>query len=157
MSKNVFQKRLQNDRQVMFGYQKGESPDIWNESESVRSSKGVPLNALPPVSTCGNQLDGASSVFAVESEMWNAGHLDPSKIMEYTDILNRSEELSHSEGDLPVCEIRPLVSITTTEDVPGPSRVQNISEELSEVRSDLPVCETVLLFLPMLTPKVSLL
>ncbi|GBN41129.1 hypothetical protein AVEN_60359-1 [Araneus ventricosus] len=84
-SKKVFQKMLQNDRQVMIGYQQSEGRDIWNESESVSSSKYAPLKDLPLVSTCGNQLDGASSVSALEPEMWKTGHLDTSKIVDYRD------------------------------------------------------------------------
>ncbi|GBN67438.1 hypothetical protein AVEN_182217-1 [Araneus ventricosus] len=49
--------------------------------------------------------------------MSKAGHLDISKIVDYRDIQNLSEELSHVQGDLPVCENRPRVSTTATEAV----------------------------------------
>ncbi|GBO39155.1 hypothetical protein AVEN_163795-1 [Araneus ventricosus] len=86
---------------------------------------------------------------ALESEMWKSGHLDTSKIVNFRDNQNVSEELSHSQGDLPVCENRHFVSTTATEAVAGSSIAQNISEELSHVQGDLPVCKTFLFFQPL--------
>ncbi|GBN30852.1 hypothetical protein AVEN_24414-1 [Araneus ventricosus] len=87
-------------------------------------------------------------VSALESEMWKAGHLDTSKIVDYRDIQNISEELSQSQGDLPMCENHPLASTTATEAVAVPSSAQNTFEELSKSKVTTLNAETVLLFIP---------
>ncbi|GBM69717.1 hypothetical protein AVEN_72358-1 [Araneus ventricosus] len=92
---------------------------------------------------------------ALESEMWKAGHLDTSKIVDYRDIQNISEELPHSQGDIQVCENRHFVSTTATEAVAGSSIAQNISEELSHVQDGLPVCRNVPLFSVIATDAVA--
>ncbi|GBM94134.1 hypothetical protein AVEN_154606-1 [Araneus ventricosus] len=89
-------------------------------------------------------------VSALESETCNAGHLDTSKIVDYRDIQNISEELSHSQGDPRVCENRPLISTTATESVTGPSIAQSTSEERLISKATSQSAKAFLLLLPLL-------
>ncbi|GBN37539.1 hypothetical protein AVEN_235903-1 [Araneus ventricosus] len=89
-------------------------------------------------------------VSALESEMWKAGHLDTSKIVDYRDIQNISEELSQFQVDLPICENHPLASTIATEAVAVPSSVQNTFEELSKSKVTTLNAETVRLLIPLL-------